>query len=166
MKKKKIAKLIGVTLLTGAVGAGVIVGASYLGDYFVFLDDTYLPREKIEYLTDELGLDDSITYKQDFNRLRHKNGEPINISFDENYPEECKTYSIEAIDNLFNLVHEINPLYTYSIVDDTHAADLEFRNSTIPIDNATGIANYFDHSVTIDLSSSFFYNEDGTIRPH
>ncbi len=83
------------------------------------VETSFASQEEVSYSAELLECDTSYLMKQngDFLRMKHNNGDPIYVCFDESYSEDLKTKATEALDYVFGIVGKINNKYHYEIVD-------------------------------------------------
>lgn len=83
------------------------------------IQSPYPTQDEIAYSSELLGCDTGYLMKQngDFVRMKHNNGEPIYVCFDEAYSSELKEEATEALDYVFGIVGKINDKYHYQVVD-------------------------------------------------
>ena len=105
--KKGIAIIaIGIVLSTGLTSCN-------------FSQQEYVSQEEIIETADLLDCDTGYLMKHndDFVRMKHNDGEPIYICFDEQYPKDLKEKAKQSLDYIFGIVGKINSKYRYEIVD-------------------------------------------------
>lgn len=115
---KNVAKWSTIFVLSAAIGFGVGSGASYLLSDLGYSRDDYSDEDQMRDLAEKLNCDTSyLSGKgEDYYRLAHNDGAPIPIAFEENYDPRAKKVAIEAMDYMFGMLQDINPVYHYEIV--------------------------------------------------
>ena len=80
---------------------------------------SFSSQDEIVQTSEFLDCDTSYMAKQngDFVRMKHNNGEPIYVCFDEEYSDKYKAVTKESLDYVFGIVGKINNNYHYEIVD-------------------------------------------------
>jgi len=108
---KKIKKRIAIASIAVLLSAG-------LSSCNIPLQE-YASQEEIVEAADILDCDTDYLMKQDDNfiRMKHNDGEPIYICFDDAYSEGLKEKSKISLDYIFGIVGKINDKYHYKIVD-------------------------------------------------
>lgn len=115
---KKIGLWAGTIAVSVGIGAGIGSGVAYSLADEGYSSDYYAEDKQIEYFLKELDCDSSYLKSKngDIYRLAHNDGDPIQVSFEEDYDERLKKIAIQSLDYMFGLVQDINPLYTYKLV--------------------------------------------------
>ncbi len=119
LKMPTISVLMVVSMLFG--GVATTYGVSEI------IYSSYAKSSQMDDLVKELNCID--TYKMSpGKRLQHNNGEPIYISFKENFTSEQKKEITRAIDYIFGIIGGINSNYKYEIVESVD--DNKYFNKT------------------------------------
>ena len=98
---------------------------------------SYSNVQQIERIAEALEVDISVMKflsqnNENINRLKHNNGEPIYVSFDEGYPEDYKKIAQDSLDYVFSVIGPINEFYKeYEIVSSNEASNLENNGKTV-----------------------------------
>ena len=137
-KKKKDGKIK--RFLKGAAVVALISPLLTSGcTYTVMKSDTdsYSDQKQIEHMAGEIGCDLSVMKflskkNNHVKRLRHNEGEPIYISFDDGYNEKYKQVAKDSIEYVFSIVGSINDDYKkYEYVDQSEVSELENSGRTV-----------------------------------
>ena len=116
-------------ILKKALGTVLAVGVLFFGGLFVregINNLSYTSQATIHQNLEDFGVVNPYVFKDEFGTLRRlaNNGdEPVYVTFDENFENEpfYKEMAINSLDYVFDMVHEINPLYRYKIISEKQA---------------------------------------------
>lgn len=83
------------------------------------LQKNYISQNEINSISSVIDCDLSYMSKEynNYLRMKHNEGEPIYVCFDDKYSDELKKQAIESLDYIFGIVGKINSNYKYEIVD-------------------------------------------------
>ncbi len=122
----------------------------------------FASQEEIVQVGETLDCDLSYMLKENgkFLRMKHNDGEPIYICFDDDFSNELKDTAIKSLDYVFGIVGKINSNYHYKIVEKTEF-DLKFNKTKIYYTFGEHVSNYKEHEVVADAHlnyHSLWYN--------
>lgn len=119
--KETIIKKIKKGLKVAAVTTLLATSLTSCGPNFDISSQNFASQESVMETANLIGCDMSYMLKEygNFVRMKHNNGEPIYVCFDDSYSEELKANATEALDYVFGIVGKINKNYHYKVVDKT-----------------------------------------------
>lgn len=100
--------------------------------------DNYSSQNQIEKIADALDCDTNVMKLYDYNgkddviRLKHNDGEPIYVNFQEGYPEKLENMAKSSLDYVFNIVGGVNDFYQeYEVVDNKTSQKLKKQGKNV-----------------------------------
>ena len=152
-KVKHALKISTIALLTATTIASSLIGCSshQKADSTSFTSTEYASDEQINQLAEDLNCDTSYLLPHKY-KLTHNNGQPIYVTFSEEYTDHYKAIVTESLNNIFSLLNKVNNLYHYEIVNDYDSIS-SYSNIRYEIgvnNNIDGLANVKTNTIFID----------------
>ncbi len=121
MKNKSVVKKLKEGLKIAAITTMIVTTLTSCNPSLVGSPQDFASQESVSQTAEFLECDMSYVMKEygNYVRMKHNNGEPIYICFDESYSDDLKTKAIETLDYVFGIVGKINANYHYKIIDKT-----------------------------------------------
>lgn len=145
---KRTLKVVGVTVLAGAVVAASYAFANKVQNKnnnspSISEEDKFREARlaQSQYLTTACDVDTSELddWYMDYD-IYQKHDEPIKYYFDESYNDKCVELTTKVLNKIYGYISELNPDYSYKIVDDASNADYVYSCGDLTDIPASGVA--------------------------